>query len=52
MDQVGRHHKVHTYIQSTTVYVPSSDLDSPTPSLGSECAPPPGTKGGGAQSGG
>jgi hypothetical protein len=24
--------------------------DSPTPSLASECAPPPGTKGGGAHS--
>ena len=30
------------YIKSTTVYVPS-----PNPSLASECAPPPGTMGGG-----
>ncbi len=35
--------------QSTTVYVPSSDWDSPTPSPASECAPS-GTKGGGAHS--
>jgi hypothetical protein len=37
-------------IKSTTVYVPSSDWDSPTPSLASECAPSPGTKGGRAHS--
>jgi hypothetical protein len=34
---------IHT--QSTTVYVPRWNWDSPTPSLVSECAPPPGTKG-------
>ncbi len=30
------------------MYVPSAELDwdSPAPSLASECAPPPGTKGG------
>jgi hypothetical protein len=37
-------------IQSTTVYVPSSELGLSTPSLASECAPPPGTKGVGAHS--
>jgi hypothetical protein len=37
------------YLQSTTVFVPSSrNWDSPTLSLASECAPPAGTKGGGA----
>ncbi len=38
----------HIYIKITTVYVPSSELRlSPTPSLASDCAPPPGTKAGG-----
>jgi hypothetical protein len=37
----------YKYIQSTTVYVPRRNWDSSTPSLASECAPPPGTKGGG-----
>jgi hypothetical protein len=36
-----------TYIQSTTMYVPSSELGLSHPSLVSECAPSPGTKGGG-----
>jgi hypothetical protein len=35
-------------VQSTKVYIPSSELElSHPPSLASECAPPPGTKGGG-----
>jgi hypothetical protein len=38
----------YVYIkQSTIVYVPRRNLDSPTPSLASECAPPPEPKGGG-----
>ncbi len=41
----------YIYLQSTTVYDPSLELrDSPTPSLASECAPPPGTGGGGTLS--
>jgi hypothetical protein len=40
----------YVYIKSTTVYVPSSELDSPNLSLAGECAPPPGTKGRGAHS--
>ncbi len=38
----------YIHIKSSTVYVPMSsrwNWDSPTPSLVSECAPPPGTKG-------
>jgi hypothetical protein len=38
----------YVYLQSTTVYVPSSEMGlSHPPPLTSECAPPPGTKGGG-----
>jgi hypothetical protein len=37
----------YVYIKSTTVYVPSSVLERPHPFSASECAPPPGTKGGG-----
>jgi hypothetical protein len=44
----------YIYIKSTTVYVPSSELGlsqlAPNPSLASECAPPPGTKGEGVHS--
>ncbi len=38
----------YVYIKSTTVYVPLSELGLflPPLSLASECAPPPGTKGG------
>jgi hypothetical protein len=43
--------KVRIYIKSTTVYVPLLSPRriwvSPTPSLASECAPPPRTGGGG-----
>ncbi len=44
-------HKVRKYvnIKSTTVYVLSSELGLPHPFPSGECAPPPGTKGGGAQ---
>jgi hypothetical protein len=46
--KVSLPHKVHIYsIQSVTVYVPSSELGLSHPlSSKSECAPPPGTKGG------
>jgi hypothetical protein len=37
----------YVYIKSTTVYVPSSKLGSPTHSFASECAPPPTNGGGG-----
>jgi hypothetical protein len=44
----------YLHIKSTTVYVPGlsprRNWDSPTPSLASECAPPLGSKGGGARS--
>jgi hypothetical protein len=39
-----------TYLHSVcTVYVPSLEFGPPTPSPGSECAPPPGIKGGGGK---
>jgi hypothetical protein len=38
----------YLHIQSTTVYVPSSELGLPQPLSASECALPPGPKGGGA----
>jgi hypothetical protein len=38
------------YLKSITVDIPRRNWDSPTPSLASECAPPPRTKGGGAHS--
>jgi hypothetical protein len=44
-------YNVHTpyteYILYSVCMSPRQNLDSPTPSLVSECAPPPGTKGGG-----
>jgi hypothetical protein len=46
---VGRGHKVHIYKEYHSV-CPLVGIGTlpPTPSLASECAPPPGTKGGGA----
>ncbi len=49
-------HKSLSIPQSTYIYrvphcmSPRRNWDCPTPSLASECAPPPGTKGGGAHS--
>ncbi len=37
----------YVYIKSTTVFVSSSELGPPDPSLASECAPTPRTGGGG-----
>jgi hypothetical protein len=42
---VGVGHKVQTYKRVPQCMSPRWNWDSPTPSLASECAPPPGTKG-------
>jgi hypothetical protein len=39
-------HKVHILYRVPQYTSPRRNWDSPTPSLSSECAPPPGTKGG------
>ncbi len=42
-------HKVHTYKEYQQCMSPRRNWDSPTSSLASECAPPPGSKGGGGR---
>ncbi len=50
---LGSDHKVRKYKEyHSTVYVPSSELDSPNHSLASEWAPPPSNGGGGTLAGG
>jgi hypothetical protein len=50
MTVVNGPHKVHTYKEYHSVCPPRRNWDSPNPSLASEFAPPPRTKGGGGHS--